>query len=313
MLIAQADDALDDVRRRSPGCCMAIDGLAISMSRVALLDTPLLFFVLLAFWFVLKDRDRTMTRIARDRGGALRRRPAAAVGAGAVEPPLDHRRRAPRSAPRARSSGRACGCSRGSGVYLVVTDALARRRAGVLVWPTDSAAAGRRDVRAARPVAFVVYLASWTGWLVTDGGYDRHAADANPATGLWSWVPLPLQSLWIDHVTMYNAAARNRDPARLPSPAWQWPFLIRPTAMYYHQDKLGQNGCEAADGCVADISSIPNPFIWYAAVIAVLVPRLPLHRGAGLALCARADRRRRDVRAVAVVPRAHHLPVLHAS
>src|SRR3546814_4778116 len=33
----------------------------------------------------------------------------------------------------------------------------------------------------------VVYLASWTGWLVTDGGYSRHVVDTSPATGLWAW------------------------------------------------------------------------------------------------------------------------------
>ena len=78
------------------------------------------------------------------------------------------------------------------------------------------------------PVAFVVYLASWTGWLVTDGGYDRHSADANPATGLFSWVPLSLQSLWNDHVTMYNAASQITSSHTYASPAWQWPLLHPP-------------------------------------------------------------------------------------
>ena len=40
------------------GLLMAVDGLAIVMSRVALLDIFLTFFVLLAFWFVLLDRRR---------------------------------------------------------------------------------------------------------------------------------------------------------------------------------------------------------------------------------------------------------------
>ena len=43
---------------------MAIDGLAIVLSRVALLDIFLAFFVLLAFWFVLLDRRDHMTRLA---------------------------------------------------------------------------------------------------------------------------------------------------------------------------------------------------------------------------------------------------------
>ena len=66
------------------------------------------------------------------------------------------------------------------GLYVVVTDALARRRAGVILWP--SAAAFRQG-----PVSFVLlvfpalatYLVSWTGWFVTAGGYDRDS-DAEP-------------------------------------------------------------------------------------------------------------------------------------
>src|SRR5699024_11246962 len=42
---------------------LAIDPLAVSMSRVALLDTQLAFLVLLAFWFALLDRRRTVERI----------------------------------------------------------------------------------------------------------------------------------------------------------------------------------------------------------------------------------------------------------
>jgi dolichyl-phosphate-mannose--protein O-mannosyl transferase len=158
----------------------------------------------------------------------------------------------------------------GLGVYLVVTDALARRRAGVLFWPTDAARQGAVTFVLLVPIAFVVYLASWTGWLVTDGGYDRHAADANPATGLLSWVPLPLQSLWLDHVTMYNAASQITSTHAYGSPAWQWPLLLRPTGMYFHHDALGEAGCEVANGCAQVVASIPNPLIWYAGVAAVL-------------------------------------------
>lgn len=251
------------------GLLMAIDGLAISMSRVALLDTPLLFFVLLGFLFVLKDRDRTMARIAQT---------VAARYEGDQPPlwgPILWNR--PWIVAAGAALGAACAVKwsgvwalAGLGVYLVVTDALARRRAGVLVWPTDSLRQGAATFVLLVPVAFVVYLASWTGWLVTDGGYDRHAADANPATGFWSWVPLPLQSLWIDHVTMYNAASGIVSDHVYKSAAWQWPLLLRPTGMYYHHAQFGREGCAATNGCSAVISSIPNPLIWYAGVAAVL-------------------------------------------
>jgi len=120
------------------------------------------------------------------------------------------------------------------------------------------------------PVAFVVYLGSWTGWLVTDGGYDRHVADASPATGFWSWVPLPLQSLWRYHQEMYAFHVGLTTPHSYASPAWQWPFLIRPTSMFWEQTASGKSGCTAASSCVQAISSIPNPLIWWACVAAVV-------------------------------------------
>lgn len=251
------------------GLLMAVDGLAISMSRVALLDTPLTFFVLLAFLFVLRDRERTMTRIsetvaARFDGGeppawgpVLWNRPWIVAAGAALG-----------AASAVKWSG--AWVLAGLGIYLVITDALARRRAGVLFWPSDALRQGAATFVLLVPVAVVVYVASWAGWLLSDGGYDRHAADANPATGIWAWVPLSLQSLWIDHVTMLNAASGITSGHTYSSPAWQWPLLIRPTGMYYHHDALGANGCEAVNGCSSAISSIPNPLVWYAGVAAVV-------------------------------------------
>lgn len=239
------------------GLLMAVDGLAISMSRVALLDTALTFFVLLGFLFVLLDRRRTMERIAQtvaarhdgDQppfwGPVLWNRPWI-VAAGAA-------------------LGAACAVKwsgawvlAGLGVYLVVTDALARRRAGVQLWPTDALRQGAVTFVLLVPVAVVVYLASWTGWLVTDGGYDRQSADS------------PLQSLWNYHVAMYGSASGITSGHTYASPAWQWPLLLRPTGMYWHQDAQGDNGCEWANGCSQVVASIPNPLVWYAGVAAVL-------------------------------------------
>ena len=78
------------------------------------------------------------------------------------------------------------------GVYLVVVDALARRRAGVPFWASGA-------VLKQGPVTFLLYVPiarsstspRWTGWFVTDGGYYRHWASTPepPATGVIAWVP----------------------------------------------------------------------------------------------------------------------------
>ncbi|MDD7929429.1 dolichyl-phosphate-mannose--protein mannosyltransferase [Microbacterium thalli] len=249
---------------------LAIDGLGIVMSRAALLDIFLTLFTLLAFWFVVLDRrSHRVTLAARvaarwddagppSWGPVLWNRPwiiAAGAAAGA--------------ASAVKWSGAFVLAA--IGLYLVVSDALARRRAGVLFWPMDAAARqGVASFLLLVPVALMVYLASWTGWLVTDGGYDRHSADAAPATGLWSWVPLPLQSLWRYHEGIYASTAAMSTPHAYASPAVQWPLLLRPTSMYANSTPNGTDGCTDANGCWEILYSMPNPIVWWAAVAATL-------------------------------------------
>ncbi len=238
------------------GFLLAIDGLAIVMSRVALLDVFLAFFVLLAFWFVLLDQRRHSARLARALAGRgdepwwgpmLWNRPwllAAGAAAGA--------------ATAVKWSG--VYALAALGVYVVVTDMMLRRRLRVAMWPFDGLRQGVVAFLYLVPIAFVVYLASWTGWLTTSLGYDRQSAVTDPATGFWSWVPLPLQSLWTFHLAMYNFHVNLTTPHAYASPAVQWPVLLRPTSMYWNLD----------DDTVQAISSIANPLIWWVGVAAAL-------------------------------------------
>lgn len=254
---------------------LAIDGLGIVMSRVALLDVFLALFILLAFWFVALDRARTLDRLA---ARTARRERTAADGE--VEPPMWGAIIWNR--PWIVAAGAAAGAATAVkwsgvwvlaaiGLYLVVTDALERRRLGVVFWPTDAVRQGLASFVLLVPVAFVVYLASWTGWLLSDGGYDRHAADANPATGFFSWVPLSLQSLWKYHETIYHSMTGMTSPHSYASPAWQWALLLRPTSMYAQATQGGQNGCAGGEaGCLDILYSMPNPLLWYASIAAAI-------------------------------------------
>jgi dolichyl-phosphate-mannose--protein O-mannosyl transferase len=241
------------------GSLLAIDGLSIVLSRIALLDGILTFFILLGVLFVLIDRQRTIPLLERRDpeapdpfwGPVLWRRPwliaaGAALGAASA----------------VKWSGLYALAA--FGLYVVVTDALARRRAGVVLWPT--AAAFRQG-----PVSFVmmvfpalaVYLVSWSGWLVTAGGYDRQT-DANPLVALWKYH----QSILGFHVGLTNGHP-------YASPAWEWPFLLRPTAVWVGSDP----GPCGTDHCIAVISSIPNPLIWYGGVAAAVYLLFLLVRG----------------------------------
>jgi dolichyl-phosphate-mannose--protein O-mannosyl transferase len=235
---------------------LAIDGVGIVLSRVALLDVFLAFFILLAFWFVLLDHRRQTARLE------------AALAARAEPPwwgPLIWNR------PWLVAAGAAAGAATAVkwsglyalaaiGLYAVVADALTRRRMKVTLWPADAVRQGLVAFVALVPVAAVVYLSTWTGWLLSDGGYDRHSADASPATGFWSWVPVSLQSLWNFHTAVYRFHVGLSTPHGYQSPAWQWPLLVRPTSMYWEQD----------GDTVQAISSIANPLIWWAGVAAAV-------------------------------------------
>ncbi len=254
------------------GFLMAIDGVAIVMSRVALLDTSLMFFILLAFLFLLSDRERMHARIAL----AVAERRAARPDEPPAWGPVVWSR------PWVLAAGTALGAATavkwsgayalaGVGIYLVVTDMLARRRAGIDGWVTDGMLRqGPVAFLQLVPIALLTYLASWTGWFVTDGGYDRGAAAASPATGFFSWVPLPLQSLWQYHASMYTFHVGLTSEHSYAAPAWTWPLLGRPTFMYWDKTEEGDAGCALAGGCVQAITSVSNPLIWWAGMAAAL-------------------------------------------
>lgn len=231
---------------------MAIDGLAIVMSRIALLDTALGFFILLGALFVLLDRRKSIPLLAyKDPdspephwGRVLWRRPWLLVAGMALG-----------AATAVKWSG--LYALAGLGIYLVVTDALARRRAGVVFWPADAAfRQGPVTFLLLVPIAAFGYLLSWTGWFLTDGGYDRHSASH------------PLAALWNYHRGIYGFHVGLTSGHSYESAAWEWPLLLRPTAIWVGGDE--ESSCWGSDHCIAVISTVPNPLIWYAGVAAAL-------------------------------------------
>lgn len=242
---------------------LAVDGLGIVMSRIALLDGILTFFLMLGALSVLLDRRRTLPLLA-----AIATDDAADARPRMTGPVLWSR-------PWLVASGIALGAASAVkwsglyalaalGVYTVVTDALARRRAGVVLWPTDAVLRqGPASFLLLVGPALLTYLASWTGWLVTSGGYDRQS-DPNPLVALWTYH----ESILRFHVGLSS-------PHPYASPAWQWPLLLRPTAVWVADDPAP---C-GIDHCIAVISAVPNPLIWWAGVAAAVYLLYRLVRG----------------------------------
>lgn len=250
---------------------LAIDGNAIVMSRVALLDNWVMLFALLGFWFVLLDRDHARSELER------RLADARAQGRDPHYGPAIWAR--PWVVAAGLAFGAACAVKWSGawflaafGLYLIVVDALARRRAGVPFWLTGALLKqGPATFVLFVPVALFVYVTSWTGWLLTDGGYFRHWADdpANRATGWLAWVPRALQSLWHYHQSAYtyHIGVHGEHPSQANPLTWL--IMFKPTNMYFASSDDGSGGCGAAT-CWESIIGIGNPLIWWAAALACL-------------------------------------------
>lgn len=240
------------------GGLLAIDGNAIVMSRVALLDTMLAFFALLGVVLVVVDLGYAKRRLAAS---------VASRGTDGWGPVLAWR---PWLLAAAVAFGLATGVKWSGayflaifGVYVVVSELLLRRRAGIEFWATGA-------ILKQAPVTFLllvplaaaVYLASWTGWFVTDGGYHRHWVEGGGEawTGALAWVPVEFQNWWHYQAAVYNYHVGESTPHGYQSNPLGWLFLVRPTSMYFQG---------FSDGSVQTILDVANPLIWWASTAAV--------------------------------------------
>jgi dolichyl-phosphate-mannose--protein O-mannosyl transferase len=269
------------------GGLMAVDGLEFVMSRTALLDMIVMFWVLAAFGALLIDRDRTRARLA----AALPNegRPCAETGA------LTRLGLRPWRIAAGVLLGLACASKWNGAFYLVafalltvVWDVGARRLTGA---PHPYRAVLRRDAAPAFaslvPVALGTYLLSWTGWFVTDNGYFRHWADGRGGT--WSWIPGLLRSLWHYQYQVYEFNVHLTQPHAYRSSPWSWLVLGRPVSYFYEAPKPGQSGCTSAGGCAREVLALGTPLLWWAACFALVyvLYRWALRRDwrAGAILC----------------------------
>lgn len=253
------------------GFLMAIDGLAIVMSRVSLLDNFLMFFGLLGAWFVVLDRERD----DRHWRAWLAEHPDPS-SRGELGPVFWNR-------PWLVAAGIAFGLAAGVkwsglyflaafGLYVVARDLVVRRRAGLGGWFSSAVLwQGIPSFLLMVPAAVVAYLSTWTGWLLTSGGWNRDWAGqpGNAATGFFSWVPHWAQSLWHYHESMYGWHSTLQQPHPYMANPLTWPLALRPTSMYFESFNPGENGCSGST-CSEAISSLPNPLLWWAGAAAIV-------------------------------------------
>lgn len=254
------------------GFVMAIDGNAIVMSRVALLDNSVMFLALLAFGCLLLDRSWQQRRLVA--WIAQRRSEGRELGRG---PWMWWR-------PWLLVAGVLLGLDAGVkwtgfyflaffAVYVLVVDVLARRGAGVPDWGSGMFRGGVVAFVLMVPIAFITYVGTWAGWLLNPGGYYRDWAQTTADarwTGPLSWVPDWAQNLWHYQSEMYGYSINLHTPHPYQSNPLTWLLMLRPTSMYYVGTKYGVDGCTSPGGCSSAITGLGNPIIWWVGTAAVV-------------------------------------------
>jgi len=273
------------------GGLLAVDGVAIVLSRTALLDNFLMFFVVVAFACLVADRERTRRLLAEraaeivDDGRPLRVLfPSVGVRWWRVAAGV--------------SLGLACG-TKWSGVYYVAAFGLltvfwdlgARRvlrgRRWGVTWLLNDAVPAVFSIVV---TAGVLYLASWWAWFTHPAAWGRDWAANHPEV-YPSWLPDwgasaldEWRSFVAYHSEMYEFHTHLTTHHDYMSNSWLWLLQWRPTSFFYEGD---HHGC-GAHACVEAITSLGNPLLWWVATVALVL------------LVVRVVRRR-DSRAAAVL------------
>lgn len=254
------------------GLLLAIDGHSIVMSRTALLDIFLMFFVLAAFYALLLDRTdgrrRLIKKLAVPPGNRLD------YWALRYGPMVWFR---PWRLVAALLLGAAVGVKWSAlsfvavfGIMTVLWDMSARRTAGIRNWVISGLwRDGIIAFLTIIPLMLLTYLATWVRWLAGSEGRYRNWAAENPGEGVL-WLPEALRSLWQYHNSAYGFHTGLDSPHSWQSPPWTWVFAGRPVLFYFEGYDEGVNGCTVSR-CTEVITDLPNPVMWWAAALSMFL------------------------------------------
>ncbi|HEY3904866.1 MAG TPA: phospholipid carrier-dependent glycosyltransferase [Streptosporangiaceae bacterium] len=250
------------------GLLMSLDGLELVLSRTAILDIFVMFWVLAAFGMLVLDRDATRARLA---DAAV-----AAGEAGAGIAGIDLSGGGPALGIRWRRVlagvflGFAC-ASKWNGLWFLFAFAImsiawdlgARRAVG---YRDRVAGVFRSDAKwlplVFGVIPFAAYTASWSGWFASSLGYDRNwAALVGNHTPIWS----TLDSWYQYQKSMLGFGLGLSSHAGYTSEPWGWLALARPVSFFYTAPK----GC-GASSCSQEVLAIGTPAIWWASMAAIV-------------------------------------------
>ena len=257
------------------GLFLAIDGVALTESRIGLLDVFIGFFATLSLYCLVRDREWSRARLARRMAGT---KPGARAPHATIRPWL-------------LATGVTLGltCSiKWSGLYLVavvgiavvIWDTLALRRVGARAWFLEGTVAqGVSDFFQTVPVAVAVYVGCWWSWFTHPLAFKHGWTAEQLEQG--GPVPLPWLSSYVDdslfqkindfvayHQQMYEFHVGLASPHTYQSKPYGWLLQTRPTSFFWEDKTQVPQTCWGGD-CVQAITSIGNIVIWWSAVAAL--------------------------------------------
>ncbi len=272
------------------GLLLGFDGLHFVMSRFALLDIFLAFWLLCATHCLVADRDWARARMAQrfETSPGTRQ-----LGFGPIRGLLWR----PWRVAAGVCFGLACG-TKWSGVFVLAG-------LGVLSWAWDCGMRRALGVRLAVVksflvdglpafvsvvvIGFLVYVASWMGFLIHAQLFEDAFGHANqPHETNWSSVndygghphgPIEgalhdLDILWNYHIAVYDfhtGAYINAAHHPYQSNPGGWPLINRPIGVAATSGGPAQVvGCPPGEQCVRQVLAIGTPALWWGGVIALI-------------------------------------------
>ena len=258
------------------GLLLAIDGVALTESRIGLLDVFIGFFATLTLYCLVRDREWSRARLARKMAGTA---PGARAPRATIRPWL---------LAAAIALGLTCSI-KWSGLYLVAVsgiavvtwDTLALRRVRARAWFLEGTVAqGVSDFLQASPLVIVVYVGCWWSWFTHLGAFKHGWTAEQIKQGLP--VPAPWLSGYLDdstfqnindfiayHQQMYDFHVGLDSPHTYQSKPSGWLLQTRPTSFFWEDKAQVPQTCTGGD-CIQAITSIGNIVIWWSAVVALV-------------------------------------------